>query len=111
SDGIDLPVFEEFGPGQAALHLTDDLSRNRLFSDESYRRWFRREYDKKWSVRVWHRDFHDTLIVACPEANLVGRSFGQLADERGVHPVDAFRDLIGANGKKLRWHMTLANHR
>ena len=28
SDGIDLPVFEEFGAGTAALHLRDQLERN-----------------------------------------------------------------------------------
>ena len=30
SDGIDLPVFEEFGAGTAALHLRDQLERNDL---------------------------------------------------------------------------------
>ena len=34
SDGIDLPVFEEFGAGTAALHLRDQLERNELLADE-----------------------------------------------------------------------------
>lgn len=33
SDGIDLPVFEEFGAGTAALHLRDQLERNKLLAD------------------------------------------------------------------------------
>ena len=33
SDGIDLPVFEEFGAGTAALHLRDQLERNELLTD------------------------------------------------------------------------------
>ena len=33
SDGIDLPVFEEFGAGTAALHLRDQLERNTLLAD------------------------------------------------------------------------------
>ena len=33
SDGIDLPVFEEFGAGTAALHLRDQLERNELLAD------------------------------------------------------------------------------
>ena len=41
SDGIDLPVFEEFGAGTAALHLRDQLERNELLADPEYRRRFR----------------------------------------------------------------------
>ena len=37
SDGIDLPVFEEFGAGTAALHLRDELQRNTLLADAEYR--------------------------------------------------------------------------
>jgi N-acyl-D-aspartate/D-glutamate deacylase len=33
SDGIDLPVFEEFRAGTAALHLRDQLQRNKLLAD------------------------------------------------------------------------------
>jgi N-acyl-D-glutamate deacylase len=111
SDGIDLPVFEEFGAGAAALHLTSELERRRLFSDPGYRTWFRRTYEQKWTPRVWHRDLHDAFIVACPDASVVGRSFGAVADERGLHPVDTFLDLLVVHGKQLRWRMTVANHR
>jgi len=111
ADGIDLVVFEEFGAGQAALHLADEVARNRLLEDETYRRAFRKDYEKKWTPRVWHRDFSDAAIVACPDASVVGRSFGDVARERGIHPVDAFLDLVVAHGKKLRWRTTIANHR
>ncbi|HUS66743.1 MAG TPA: amidohydrolase family protein [Kofleriaceae bacterium] len=111
ADGIDLVVFEEFGAGQAALHLADEVARNALMQDEAYRRRFRRDYEKRFSPRVWHRDFHDAEIVACPDEELVGLSFGAVADARGVHPVDAFLDLVVAHGKALRWRMTIANHR
>jgi hypothetical protein len=67
ADGIDLVVFEEFGAGAAALHLRDELERNELLRDESYRREFRKEYESKFGVRVWHRDFFDAEIVDCPE--------------------------------------------
>jgi N-acyl-D-aspartate/D-glutamate deacylase len=111
SDGIDLVVFEEFGAGRAALHLADEVQRNELMKQPAYRRAFRRDYEKKWSPRVWQRDFHDAHIVACPEEDTVGRSFGEVADARGIHPVDAFLDLVVAHGKKLRWRTTIANHR
>ena len=111
ADGIDLVVFEEFGAGQAALHLADEVERNALMSDEAYRRSFRKDYAKRYSPRVWQRDFHDAHIVACPDASVVGRSFGDVADERGIHPVDAYLDLVVAHGRKLRWRTTIANHR
>jgi N-acyl-D-aspartate/D-glutamate deacylase len=87
SDGIDLPVFEEFGAGTAALHLRDQLERNELLADTEYRRRFRRSFDrKKLGPSLWHRDFHDAVIVECPDASVIGKSFGQIADERGLHP-------------------------
>jgi N-acyl-D-aspartate/D-glutamate deacylase len=111
SDGIDLVVFEEFGAGRAALHLVDEVERNALMKDEAYRRSFRRDYEKKFTPRVWHRDFFDAHIVSCPDASVVGKSFGDVAKERGIHPVDAFLDLVVMHGKKVRWHTLIANHR
>ncbi|WP_344450750.1 N-acyl-D-amino-acid deacylase family protein [Actinocorallia aurantiaca] len=111
ADGIDLVVFEEFGAGAAALHLKDAVERNALLRDEGYRRWFRREYENKFTPRVWHRDLHDAHIVDCPDDSVIGKTFGQVGDERGVHPVDAFLDLVVEHGTKVRWHTTISNHR
>jgi N-acyl-D-aspartate/D-glutamate deacylase len=113
SDGIDLPVFEEFGAGTAALHLRDQLQRNELLADEDYRRRFRREFDRvKLGPSLWHRDFHDAVIVECPDKSLIGKSFGAIADERGLHPLDAFLDVLVANGERsVRWTTIVANHR
>ena len=49
--------------GAAALHLRDEVERNALLADEAYRRQFRKDYDSKFGVRVWHRDFFDAEIV------------------------------------------------
>lgn len=113
SDGIDLPVFEEFGAGTAALHLREQLERNTLLADESYRRRFRREFDRrKLGPSLWHRDFHDAVIVECPDESLIGKSFGTIADARGIHPLDAFLDVLVENGERnVRWTTTVANHR
>jgi N-acyl-D-aspartate/D-glutamate deacylase len=113
SDGIDLPVFEEFGAGTAALHLRDQIERNKLLADPEYRRRFRRSFDrKKLGPTLWHRDFHDATIVECPDATLIGKSFGQIADERGSHPLDAFLDVLVENGERnVRWTTIVANHR
>jgi N-acyl-D-aspartate/D-glutamate deacylase len=113
SDGIDLPVFEEFGAGTAALHLREQLERNELLADRSYRRRFRREFDRrKLGPSLWHRDFHDAVIVECPDKSLIGKSFGTIADEQGLHPLDAFLDVLVENGERnVRWTTTVANHR
>src|ERR1700744_528112 len=113
SDGIDLPVFEEFGAGTAALHLRDQLEPTELRADEEYRREFRREFDRlKLGPSLWHRDFHDAVIVECPDKSLIGKSFGAIADERGLHPLDAFLDVLVENGERnVRWTTIVANHR
>lgn len=113
SDGIDLPVFEEFGSGAAALHLSNQLEkRHELFADPEYRRQFRKDYDKKWGPRVWHRDFFDAEITECPDPSVVGKTFGQVGVDRGgIHPVDAFLDLLVEHGSGVRWRTTISNHR
>ncbi|MGA7050986.1 MAG: hypothetical protein WBZ37_06870, partial [Mycobacterium sp.] len=113
SDGIDLPVFEEFGAGTAALHLRDQLERNELLADKEYRRRFQREFDRrKLGPSLWHRDFHDAVIVECPDGSLIGKTFGAIADERGLHPLDAFLDVLVENGERnVRWTTIVANHR
>jgi N-acyl-D-aspartate/D-glutamate deacylase len=112
ADGIDLVVFEEFGSGAAALHLRDSVERDAMLRDEAYRRRFRKDYDSKFGVRVWHRDFFDAEIVDCPDESVVGKSFGQVGVDRGgLHPVDAFLDLVVEHGAKLRWRTTISNHR
>ncbi|HSW14790.1 MAG TPA: N-acyl-D-glutamate amidohydrolase, partial [Solimonas sp.] len=111
ADGIDFVIFEEFGAGQAALHLKDEVQRNKLLQNEAYRRQFRSQLEKGFDLRLWTRNLHDTEIVACPDAALVGKSFGQVADERGVHPGDAFLDLVVEHGQQVRWRMVIANHR
>lgn len=113
ADGISLVIFEEFGSGAAALHLSDRIEEQRaLLQDEDYRRRFRKDYDSKYGPRVWHRDFFDAEIAECPDASVVGMTFGQVGVERGgLHPVDAFLDLVVEHGDKLRWRTTISNHR
>ncbi|MHA3021449.1 N-acyl-D-amino-acid deacylase family protein [Mycobacterium sp. BMJ-28] len=111
ADGIDLVVFEEFGTGAAALHLRDEVERHALLRDPEYRKQFRKDYESKFGVRVWQRDFFDADIVECPDPSVIGRSFGEVATDRGVHPVDAFLDLVLEHGRALRWRTTISNHR
>lgn len=69
---------------------------------------------KTWpsgSERVWNRDLYDAQIVTCPNTAVVGKSFGQVADQRGITPADALLDLAVAHGRALRWRTTIANDR
>jgi N-acyl-D-aspartate/D-glutamate deacylase len=112
ADGIDLVIFEEFGSGAAALHLQEKIARDELMRDPEYRRQFRKDYERKYDPRVWQRDFFDAEIVECPDASVVGKSFGQVGVERGgTHPVDAFLDLVLEHGTAIRWRTTISNHR
>lgn len=111
ADGIDVVFFEEFGAGEMALDLKEEVARNALLKDESYRRQFRKFYGERLSPRVWQRDFGDAMIIDCPDTALVGRNFAEVAKERGIHVVDLFLDLVVAYGKKIRWYTTVGNHR
>lgn len=110
ADGIDFVVFEEFPAGEAALHLTRDLDRNRLFSDAAYRETFRKEYQRRWGGRVWHRDFGDAHILDCPDRSLVGKTVQQVAQQRGEHEALTFLDLVVEHGRQLRWSTVIGNH-
>jgi N-acyl-D-aspartate/D-glutamate deacylase len=111
ADGIDAPVFEEFGAGTAALHLSDLAERGRLLSDPSYRRWFRRQWTNWLLPRAFHRDFNQSHIVACPDATLIGKSFASVARERGKGALDVFLDLSAEYGDALRWFTIIGNDR
>ncbi|WP_433205355.1 N-acyl-D-amino-acid deacylase family protein [Nocardia sp. CA-107356] len=111
ADGVDLVVFEEFGSGVAALNIRDVMKRGELLADESYRRQFRKDLTKKFGPRVWHRDLYDAQIVSCPDPEVIGKSFGEVADERAIHPADALLDLTVEYGSQLRWRTVIANDR
>ncbi|GLK88455.1 N-acyl-D-amino-acid deacylase family protein [Pseudomonas turukhanskensis] len=111
ADGIDVVLFEEFGAGEMALDLKDAVARNALLKDENYRRTFRKFYAEKLSPRVWQRDFGDAVILGCPEQQLIGRNFAEVAVERGLHVVDLFLDMVVAYGTELRWYTVIGNHR
>jgi len=111
ADGMEFVVFEEFPAGQAALHLASHDLRSELFRDPQYRKQFREDVDKRFGPRVWHRDFDDAWIVACPDQSVVGKSVGELARQRNQHPGDLFLDLLVEHGPHLRWRTVLANHR
>src|SRR3546814_13767763 len=86
------------------------MGRNTLLQDEAYRRWFRADFEKRFSPRVWHRDFDDARITECPDASLVGKSVGDAARSRGIHPVDCFLDMVVEPARAFRRPTVIAPH-
>lgn len=111
TDGIENPVFEEIGAGTEALHLEDLASRRALMQAPPYRERFRKQWTSKLSPRAYHRDLREARIISCPDHSLDGRTFGEVADARGVDPLDAFLDLQVQYGNDLRWFTVVANAR
>ena len=109
SDGIDLPVFEEFGAGTAALHLRDQLERNKLLADPEYRRRFRKSFDRrKLAEQVPQRRVDPAVDLVQP---VVGADVRLVRFERAAgagHRRDSVQDKarrghcerrpVGANG-------------
>lgn len=110
-DGMDVPVFEEFGAGTEALHLRGWPERQALLRDPEYRRRFRRDWGSRLYGRAYHRDLYEARIVGCPDPALVGKTFGEVAEARGQEPVDCLLDLLAAHGDALRWYTVLGNDR
>jgi N-acyl-D-aspartate/D-glutamate deacylase len=111
-DGVDSVMFEEFPSGEAMRHLAKELDqRNELIIDADFRERFKKELRSKFAPKVWHKDLGKTTILECPEQDLVGKNFMQIARERGQHPVDTFLDLIIQYDKQIRWTTTVGNDR
>lgn len=110
-DGIEAPVFEEFSAGTRALHLERPDERAALLRDPAYRRRFRRQWQGRLLGRAYHRDLARTCILSCPEEHLTGKSFAEIARERGRDSLDVFLDLVAAHGTALRWQTIVANDR
>ena len=111
ADGVDVVVFEEFGAGTAAIHLSDLAERKKLLLEPKYRKWFRRQWTNWFLPRVFHRDFNQSKIVECPDQSLVGKSFIEIAKECKEHVVDVFLDLCAEFGNDIRWYTVIGNDR
>lgn len=110
-DGMEVPVMEELGAGTAALHETDLERRQALLADPAWREMFRKQWTSKLAPKAWHRDLSEPRIIDCPDASLVGRTFAEVAAERGQEPLECFLDLQATHGNDLRWYTVLGNDR
>lgn len=111
ADGMELVIFEEFAAGAEAIHLSQLAQRSELLLDPEYRRRFKKQWGSLFSPRVYHRDFSRATIVDCPEKKLVGKTFSELAKDKGHHAVEVFLDLCAKFGDRLRWYSVIGNDR
>lgn len=111
-DGWDSVLFEEFRAGQKIRDAAKDItSRQRLLEDADFRAKFRKDLLRKFAPKVWHRDLADTVILSCPDKKTVGKSFAEVARERGADAIEVFLDMLLTYDRDIRWHTCLANHR
>ncbi len=110
-DGLEVPVIEEFGAGTSALHEIDGQARADLLRDPAFRATFRRQWRAFFPGRAYHRDLDESTILDCPDAMVIGKSFGDVARDRDQDPIDTFLDLQAEHGTKLRWYTVIANDR
>ncbi|MEZ5179234.1 MAG: hypothetical protein R2746_13420 [Acidimicrobiales bacterium] len=110
-DGLEVPVMEELGAGTEALHEVDLGDRRALLADPAFRARFKKQWTNPLAPKAWHRDLAEPRIVGCPDPALVGRSFADVAAERGVDPLDCFLDLQLEFGNDLRWYTVVGNER
>ena len=109
TDGLENPVFEEFGAGTEALHLEDLVARKALMTAPPYRERFRKQWSSKFASKAYHRDLAEARIVSCPDPSVNGMTFADVGAARGVDPLEAFLDLQVAHGNDLRWYSVVAN--
>lgn len=109
ADGVYTPLFEEFPTGVEAISATPE-KRRAMFSDRSFRKRFRKEW-KEGGTRVFHKDLGDMWIVAAEDASMVGKSFREVANERGVDELELFLDLLRDQDRALRWKTAVTNDR
>ncbi len=111
AQGMELVIFEEFPTGALARHLSKDLkARDQTLKDPAYRAAFKKHYAARFAPKVWQKDFGDAYVTAAPDASLIGKSFTQIATERGQHPVDTFLDLVVEQDQAIHWETVIGNH-
>ncbi len=108
-DGVHTPLFEEFRTGVDAISAKPE-DRRQMFADPAYRAAFRRDWEHR-GQKVFHRNLAEMWVVSSPDPAQVGRSFHELAVERGREPVEFFMDLLAEHDSLIRWKTVVTNDR
>jgi N-acyl-D-amino-acid deacylase len=101
-------IFESmslFRPISAA----DFAGKKQLYGEAAFRRAFRQKMDEAPDDIV--KGFRHTIIAECAaDPSVEERSLIEVAEERGVHPIDLLLDLGLATELEARFRMPVANH-
>jgi N-acyl-D-aspartate/D-glutamate deacylase len=101
-----LESMSLFRPVSAA----DFAGRQRIYADPNFRQAFRERIDSGERVGVLGAALQGMEISEhAPEPVLEGRRLGELAAERGVHPVDLLLDLALAGDLETRFRLAILN--
>jgi len=108
-EGPITPLFEEF-PSMVEVIGANREERVAAFEDPGFRKWFRKDWNHK-GTSVFSRLLKEMTITKCPDPELVGKTFQELADNQKVDGLDCLMDLIIKFDTDLVWKCTAANHR
>ena len=108
-EGPITPLFEEFPSMVEVIGATPE-ERKAAFEDPAFRKWFKKDWNHK-ATSVFPRLLKEMTVVKAPDTSLIGKTFQELADERGGDGLDHFMDLIIQYDTDLIWKCTAANHR
>jgi N-acyl-D-aspartate/D-glutamate deacylase len=110
SDGPLTPLFEEFPAGVRLNDAESAGERRVLWAEPGFRAAFERDWRRR-AGRTFHRDLAQMRIVRAPDPALAGRTFAEVAGDRGRDPIVTFMDLLAEHDAGLRWVATSANDR
>lgn len=108
-EGPITPLFEEFPSMVEVIGATPE-ERKAAFEDPAFRKWFKKDWNHK-ATSVFPRLLKEMTVVKAPDTSLIGKTFQELADEKGGDGLDHFMDLIIQYDTDLIWKCTAANHR
>ena len=108
-EGPITPLFEEF-PSMVEVIGASREERVAAFEDPEFRKWFRKDWNHK-ATSVFPRLLKEMTVTKCPDQQIVGKTFQELADDRDKDGLDCLMDLIVKYDTDLVWKCTAANHR
>jgi N-acyl-D-aspartate/D-glutamate deacylase len=91
------------------ISAADFAGKKQIYGDAGFRRTFRQKMDEAPDDIV--KGFRHTIIAECAaDPTLEERSLIEVAEERGMHPIDLLLDLGLATELEARFRMPVANH-
>ncbi|MGE8502227.1 MAG: N-acyl-D-amino-acid deacylase family protein [Pseudomonas sp.] len=111
SAGLNFNNFDEFSGGLILRNFQNEADQYAEAAKPEFRQVFKRDIQSGSKIGLWHRDFSDAYIVACPDQSLIGKNFAEVATQRGQDPVDCFLDLAVTYKTDLVWTVLMGNNR